>query len=149
MLYRERRSQPLWLLFLALLMTISLGIAYSAATTTALGTFIGIALSAPAIWWWRSRAVDLAVDADTLRVGRMRLERRLITEVEVLNPEQFLHRIRSGASTKDVLSFTTTNTGGVVVRFADPTDPFNAWVLSSRQPERLAASLTPHDSQAT
>ena len=138
----------MWLLMLALLMTTSLAIAYAAATTTTFGVVIAFGLGLPAILWWKSRAVDIAVDTQMLRVGRMTLERALVTSVDVLTNEEFLYRIRSGASTRDVLSFTSTDTGGVVVNFADSSDPFTAWVLGSRHPQRLAEVLNAPDAAA-
>lgn len=133
---------------LALLMTLSLAIAYAAATTTIFGVVIAVGLGLPAMWWWKSRAVDISVDSRVLRVGRMQLERSLVTSVEVLSNEQFLHRIRSGASTRDVLSFTFTHSGGVVVNFDDSSDPFKAWVIGTRHPQRLADVLSAPDAAA-
>lgn len=140
-MYRERRTQPLWLLMLALLMTISLGIAYSAATSTMIGSLIGVALSFPAVWFWWRASSNIEVTPTHLLVGRLRLERECIGRVEVLNSEEFLHRIRVGSKTTDALLFTRTNTGGVVLEILDDTDPYRAWVVSSARPAELGAAL--------
>ena len=142
MLYNERRLQPWWLLLFALLMTSTLGIAYAAAISTLIGYSVGGTLSSIALFaWWRARS-DIRVDADSLNVGRMRIERRFISQVRELTQEEFLHRIRAGASMTDVLSFTNTRTGGVVVEISDPSDPFTAWVLGSKSPRALVQALT-------
>ena len=146
MLYTERRFQPWWILLFALLMTSTLGVAYAAALSTLIGMSVGVALSGIAIYaWWRARS-DIRVDAQFLYVGRMKLERGVIRSAEALDEPSFLHRIRAGALLTDVLSFTGTRSGGVVVEIVDNSDPFTAWVLGSRTPQKLATvlSTTPH-----
>lgn len=142
MLYRERRNQPLWQLMLALLLTISLGIAYAAATSSTLGSIIGVGLSVPAVWLWRRAAADIELTDSFLCVGRLRLELSAIGTVTVLTPVDFLKRIRTGAKTTDLLLFNRTDGGGVALEIADETDPYRAWVISSRSPEKFAAALT-------
>lgn len=141
MLYRERRSQPGWLLFLALLLTISLGIAYAAATTSTFGSVIGAALSIPAVvLWWKS-ASNITVTEEHLLVGRLKLDLSVIESATVLEPQEFLKRLRTDGKTTDLLLFTRTDAGGVVVELNDPSDPYRSWVLSSRHPQQLADAV--------
>lgn len=142
MLYREQRFQPWWILLFALLMTSTLGIAYAAAVSTPVGVIVGSGLSAIAVYAWVRARTDIYVDGGALTVGKMRLDRTFIASVSVLDRAEFLHRIRAGASVADVLSFTSTNSGGVVVELNDPLDPFTAWVIGSKSPQKLAAALT-------
>ena len=141
MLYRERRSQPGWLLFLALLLTISLGIAYAAATTSTFGSIIGASLNIPAVvLWWKSSS-NITVTEEHLLVGRLKLELSVIASATVLEPEQFLRRIRTDAKTTDLLLFTRTDIGGVDFELNDPSDPYRSWVISSRNPQQLADAV--------
>ena len=126
---------------LALLMTISLGIAYAAATDTTLGTLIGFGLSALGVVFWLRAASHIEVTQTHLRVGRLNLERSVIGKVEVLDAAEFLKRLRANAKTTDALLFTRSNSGGVVVEILDSTDHYRHWVISSRNPQALASAL--------
>jgi hypothetical protein len=142
--FSERRFQPVWILLFALLMTSTLGVAYAAALSNLIGVVIGFTLSGIAVFAWLRARSDILVDDMFLRVGRMKIERGFIGVVTALDEAAFLQRIRSGAQLTDVLSFTSTRRGGVVVEILDENDPFRAWVIGCKSPQALAQALTDH-----
>ncbi len=145
MLFSERRFQPVWILLFALLMTSTLGVAYAAAVSNLVGATLGLTLSGIAVFAWLRARSDILVDDTVLVVGKMTIERKFIGHVTALDEAAFLQRIRAGAQLTDVLTFTSTRRGGVVVEILDDNDPFRAWVIGCKSPQALARALTDHN----
>lgn len=140
--YRELRLQPWWMLAVAISLSASLGIAWGAATFDWLGILIALGASAGTAWWWWSARSPIEVTAEGIRVGKMFLEYAHIGGVEALDPEAFLLRTSSGSRADDVNSLLHRSFGGVVIEVNDPTDPFEHWVIGSRNAAGLAKALS-------
>lgn len=139
--YSEFQFPPFWQAFLALLVTISLGIAYGSAVSAMWGWIVGICLSGFAIWWWVSKGVKITVSDQFLRVGKMKIELEYLGKITGLDEIDFLSRIRGQAHRQDVFILRNLTQGGVEIEIKDNRDPFCHWVVTSKQPSKLAAIL--------
>ena len=73
-MFLERRYQPIWLLGLGLVMTISLGVAYGSVLAAEFGFLLGSFSSALVIWLWFKAGSTIRVTSDGLLVGKYFLE---------------------------------------------------------------------------
>lgn len=138
--YRERLSPSLWLLVtVALAGPMVALIAVPAGSTIAL--VAGAAVSALLVIAVIAVTPVVTVEDDILRAGRAHIEvRHLGTPTPLIAedarqargpglPARGWHLIRGGID------------GLVVVPNIDPDDPVDAWTISSRTPDRLAAAI--------
>lgn len=140
--YSEFQFPPVWHALLALLVTISLGIAYASAVSIFWGWLIGGGLSIIAIWWWVSKGVQIHISDEHIQIGKLQIEPKYIGKVSALNAEEFLARIRGGAHRQDVFVLRNVNHGGIEIEIIDNRDPFCHWVVSSKHPSRLVTSIS-------
>lgn len=140
-MYFEKRRQPLWLLALSVLMTVSFGIAVSAATSSLAGSVVAlVSTSVVAIAWWRLGA-PITVTEEDLVVGAMHLPLSFVGEVQALEPQDFAVRIGAQARGDDAYSLLARDGGGIVVMNTDASDPFKQWVIGSKTPFALEAAI--------
>lgn len=140
--YRERLRVPLrwWLLLVLFVLSLWLAVAVSTPPTvmwvvSGLGTALGVAL----LLGYGAARVEVADDA--LRAGRARLEWACCGPATALDPET-THRILGvDADARAFLLVRPYLATAVRVDVQDPADPTPYWVLSSRRPDRLAASI--------
>ena len=140
--YSEFQFPPIWHAFLALLVTISLGIAYASAVSIFWGWLTGGGLSIIAIWWWVSKGIQIQISEEQIQIGKLQIDPKHIGKVSALNAEEFLARIRGGAHRQDVFVLRNVNRGGIEIEIRDNRDPFCHWVVSSKHPSRLASSIS-------
>ena len=144
-LYSEYQLPPLWHLFLALLVTSSLGIAYGSAISLLWGWIVGLSLSSVALWWWVSKGIRIIITRAELQVGKFSIERAFIGQAETYAPTEFMDRIRSGAHRDDVFLLRGVRTGGVAVELKDSRDPFCHWVFTAKNPSKIVELLKVRD----
>ncbi len=137
----ERRFQPVWILALGLLMTVSLGVAYGSVLIPIIGWVAGVGTTIPVVWLWLRGRTDIRMDEQSLYVGRYQLETEYVGDVLELDANQFLQRIRGGASQNELISIPNPKFGGIVISNLDETDPYRYWVLSSKNPKQTAAAI--------
>ncbi len=77
-----------------------------------------------------------------LRAGRALIPVSLLGRVAVLPPDRMRHLRGRGGDARAYLCQRSWIAAGVVVEVADPADSVPYWLLSSREPERLAAAIT-------
>lgn len=140
-MFVERRWQPWWLLGLLVTIALSLAIAYGAAINHLVGWILSFLLTLAAFAMWFSSRSHVAVSSDYVGVGRMKLEHQFIKDVLPLDQPEFLIRIRSAARADDMFSLRGSSRGGIVISLDDPTDPYKAWVISSKNPQALAHAI--------
>jgi hypothetical protein len=103
----------------------------------------GIALlcvAAAAVALVRSSAT-VAVTGDELVAGRARIPVSLLGEVQVLDRAEFTALRGPKADVRAYLCQRSWIPRGVKVSVRDPQDPTPYWLVSSREPKRLAAAL--------
>lgn len=143
--YSEFQLPPFWHALLALLVTVSLGIAYASAVSLVWGWLVGVVLSTVAIFWWIQKGIRIVVSPNLLQVGKYVIERSYLGGLEQLSKEDFLVRIRGGAHRNDVFILRGLKSGGVVVEIKDNRDPFCHWVFTARNPSMIVQILEGSD----
>ena len=138
--YRERLSPSLWLLVTVALAGPMVALIFVPVGST-IALIVGAAVSALLVVAFIALTPVVTVQGDVLRAGRAHIEvRHLGTPIAVTAedarqargpglPARGWHLIRGGID------------GIVVVPNIDPADPVDAWTISSRTPDRLAAAI--------
>lgn len=138
--YRERLVPPWWMLLLLLLIVpasllVFLPIDPWVGVAVALGLYGGIAA---ALWLG---APVVAVEDGVLRAGRARIEVVHLGAADALRGAGATAAMRAEWAPTDHHVISPWTRSLLRVAVDDPSDPTGAWVISSRQPERLAAAI--------
>ena len=140
--YTERLWHSAGMWFVALVMTVSLGIAYGSAYGTNLGLSVGIVASTAAIFGLLKNTPTIRIDELNFQVGRARMPLRYIGKVQILDETQS-RRARSRHAHKDAYFQLR---GGIkqtlIVEITDESDPHPYWQISTRNPEDLSTKLS-------
>jgi hypothetical protein len=139
--YTERLWHSVGMWFVALVMTVSLGIAYGSAYSANLGLIVGVVASTAAIFGLFRNSPTILIDEINFQVGRARMPLRFVGKVQILD-ESESRRARSTHAHKDAYFQLR---GGVkqtlIVEITDESDPHPYWQISTRNPETLAKKL--------
>lgn len=140
--YRERLTAPLSWWLAALAFAAVWGWVMLVATTWSIAIVVTVALAAVDLYAvWRYGSVLVAVDADTLRVGRASISRQQVGEVQPLSHADYRQQLGVRADARAYLATRPYLGRGVLVPIEDPSDPAPYWLVSSRRPDALAAAL--------
>jgi len=140
--YAERLRVPWWLWIPAL----GLGAILAAEVylgAPGLTTWVPYAIVLPltvAGLWWLGR-LRVAVEDGELRVDDARLPARFVAGVTVLGPAEKRVVLGTGARPHAFVVQRPWVSGAVQVHLDDPADPTPYWIVSSRDPNALAAVL--------
>ena len=106
---------------------------------TVIATLVTLGL----VTWWLVGygRVEVRVDADALHAGRAVLPRGNVGTVEALDAEATRRAMGADADARAFLVTRPYCRTAVRVEVVDPTDPTPYWLISSRDPAALAASL--------
>ncbi|PVE95577.1 DUF3093 family protein [Microbacterium sp. TPD7012] len=138
--YRERLAPSLWLLVTVALAGPMVSLIFVPVGST-VALIAGAAVSALLVTAFIAAAPVVSVEGTTLRVGRAHIDARFLGDPVALTgadarqargpglPARGWHLIRGGID------------GIVVVPNSDQDDPVEAWTISSRTPDRLAAAI--------
>lgn len=139
--YTERLWHSVGMWFVALVMTVSLGIAYGSAYGANLGLIVGVVASTAAIFGLFRNSPTILIDEINFQVGRARMPLRYVGKVQILD-ESESRRARSTHAHKDAYFQLR---GGVkqtlIVEITDESDPHPYWQISTRNPDELAKKL--------
>lgn len=140
--YRERLTAPVSWWLAAIGFALVWGWVFWVVTTWPITITVTALLSLGGCYLvWRYGSVLIAVDANGLRVGQAHLEPQFIGEATSLNRAAYRARLSTGADARAYLMTRPYLDHGVEVAVDDPTDPAPYWLISSRNPEALAAAL--------
>lgn len=140
--YRERLTAPVTWWLAAIGFALVWGWVFWVVTTWPITITVTALLSLAGCYLvWRYGSVLITVDADGLRVGQARLEPQFIGEATALNRTAYRARLGIEADARAHLMTRPYIDHGVAVAVDDPTDPAPYWLISSRNPEALAAAL--------
>lgn len=143
--YREQLTVPWWWWLIAL------GLAGSA--VVAVGAFLGprwalvsalvsVAAVMAALLPWH--LTTILVQPDQLKAGGAHISWEYIERAEPLSPAQTRTRLGPQADVRDWLLVRPYLDAAVEVTLSDPADPHPAWLIHTRQPERLAQVINDH-----
>lgn len=90
---------------------------------------------------WRYGSLTVAVDAEGVRAGRARLDAPWVGAIEVLDHAAYRRRLGPGADVRALIVTRPWLDRGVLLHVDDPRDPTPYWLIGSRDPAALAASI--------
>lgn len=139
--YTERLWHSVGVWFVALVMTMSLGVAYGSAYSLNLGIIVGVISSVAAIFGLLKNTPTIRIDELNFQIGRARMPLQYVGKVQILN-ETDSRRARSTHAHRDAYFQLR---GGVkqtlIVEITDESDPHPYWQISTRNPEELSLKL--------
>lgn len=142
MRYCERLTVPgLWWLigmFFAVSFVTAVGFYLGPVIALAAGLVTAAAVSAVLLWFGRTR---VGVDADGLHAGGALLEWPYLGQVRALTAAETARRLGSEADHAAWLLMRPYIRAAVEVEVVDAADPHPYWLISSRNPQALAAAL--------
>jgi hypothetical protein len=138
--YRERLGPSLWVLVSAAVVAPMAALVFAPLDTTIallIGGGVGIALIALLI----AGAPLIALRDGVLHAGRAHIDVALLGDPVILTGEQAHHARGAGLDPRTWHVIRGGIDAVVIVPVIDPDDPTPTWVISSRTPDRFAASL--------
>ena len=142
--YRERLWPRWWLWSLPLSLAALLAIAYGSAYGPLTGWII-LAIGVPAVLGFViALSPVVMVDDVAMTAGRARLPLAAVRAVAVLDRDRLVAVRRTGDARAFTLLRPWTGPDAVEIRLDDPDDPHPAWLVTSRDPARLAAAVSRH-----
>lgn len=145
MRYRERLWPGPWAWAGAVALPTVLAIAYGAAYGIIVGIVVWVPTLALTLIGVIATAPTIEVDADSLRAGRARIPRRVLTRGTPLDPQQTSQALRRAPADLFTLVRMWTTKRSVLLEVSDPSDPHSAWLISSRNPEAVLVALDLQD----
>lgn len=140
--YRERLTAPISWWIAAFAFALVWGWVFVVATTWIFAIIVTILLTAAGFAAvWRYGSLLIAVGPDGLHVGRAFVEAAHIGGATSLDRTSYRTRLGTGADARAYLATRPYLDHGVIVAIDDPADPAPYWLVSSRHPDALAASL--------
>lgn len=140
--YRERLHAPLSWWLLGAVLAVTLGWVFLVVTTW---TIAGVAtgLFAAAIGWglWAYGSLTLEVRDGDLIIGAAKLEQRFQGPAEPLDEASYRHTFGPGANARAFIRTRPYVRTGALIGVADDHDSTPYWLVSTRHPEALVASL--------
>ena len=136
---RIRWSASIWvtMIFLNLLIALTLWGVLDTQLTLAL-----LSLSLLLTWAWaRSSEYEIVVTEKELRVGRARIDLRLLGEITTLDSQEMKVARGVQIDPSAYLAIRSWIKTGVKVTIKDPRDPTPYWLISSKRFRKLAAAI--------
>ncbi|MGZ8705264.1 MAG: DUF3093 domain-containing protein [Aeromicrobium sp.] len=140
--YRERLRVPLsWWLFGAFF-AISIGWIFAVVTTWTIAAITTLVVAVPLAWALRAYgSLTINVDGGDLRIGPAQLESRFQGPAVALTAEEFRHRMGPGADARAFILTRPYVRTGALIPVSDTGDATPYWIVSTRHPDALVASL--------
>lgn len=129
----------------SLLMSVSVGVAVGAATSTAVGVALVALVQTLGTWTLINSAYGITVTRTDLVVGPATLPRWAIGDVAVLNRSDLRATLGVNANPAAWLMVRPWTKSAIKIIINDPHDPHPYWVVGTRQAAGLAAALKSSD----
>jgi hypothetical protein len=143
MLFRERLRVPLAWWVLALLLTVTMLVVVGFYLGPGWGIGVAVVTLGAAAGLFTSTSILVTVDGDELRVGRAVIERTYIGGCRALDAAATEVRGGVQADGRAHLVLKPYIATAVEIELDDPDDPVPYWLVSTRNPDGLAAALAP------
>ena len=140
--FRERLGPPWWVWVVGALLGAPLAVAYGAAFGSLSGWLVCAAYLAILCITLIATSPVICVDDLVIRAGRARLPLHYVGTVSALYPERMSNAkgINGDRAAYLVIRNWCSHTG-VLIEVTDETDPHPFWLVTSRDPQGLAAAL--------
>ncbi|PIE27909.1 MAG: hypothetical protein CSA58_01840 [Micrococcales bacterium] len=140
MLYEERLWPTPGIWVIAAVMAAGAGIALNPLGKP-LVAVVAVAVFIPVAAALTHFAITIRVDADELRVGKAHIDTSLLSGAESFDEEQARYAKGPGLDARAYLAMRGWLSGVVRIGLDDPSDPTPYWLVSSRNPQALAAAV--------
>lgn len=140
-LYRERLNPAwwMWLLFVGFGLSVLIALAPIATWLGILGAVMAVSVCAAVAY---TRAAQILVTPEDLQVGRARIERRFVGEVEAFTQADEIRSVRGPQLDARAYMNFAASVGPICrIEITDPVDPTPYWLASTRHPQQLADIL--------
>jgi Protein of unknown function (DUF3093) len=141
MLFRERLTVPAIWWVLAGLFSLSVLLAIGAYLGAVWGVGVSVATMLVAIAIFTSASTVISIDANQIRIGRASIDHPYIAGCRALDAEQTRRRAGVKADARAHLVLRPYINTAVEITLDDEADPVPYWLVSTRQPQQLAAAL--------
>jgi hypothetical protein len=141
MLFRERLTVPAIWWVLAGLFSLSVLLAIGAYLGAVWGVGVSVATMLVAIAIFTSASTVISIDANQIRIGRASIDHPYIAGCRALDAEQTRRRAGVEADARAHLVLRPYINTAVEITLDDEADPVPYWLVSTRQPQQLAAAL--------
>lgn len=140
----QERLSPAWWLVLALFIAVPTSVLIFLPLNLAVGAGVGVAiwLGLAGLLWWT--APILRLDEETFSAGRAHISRRYITQIDVIDHDGARAAKSVDLDARAFLVMRPWITPVIRVHLNDPRDPTPYWLVSTRQPEKLATLIGAH-----
>ncbi len=139
--YSERLWPSAWVWVVVLLVAASGGLVVVKVAPLWASAVVAAGCMALAGWGLVRSSAPVAVIGQDLVAGRARIPVALLGDARVVDRAEFTRLRGAGADVRAYLCQRGWIPQGVQVKVLDPQDPTPYWLVSSRQPQRLAAAL--------
>lgn len=141
--YQETLRAPWWMFAFALIGSLALGTAYGSALGVVVGLAVAVLTAMFLAFVLYMSAPRIVVHRNGLRAGPAELPLNAVGEIQVLDAAGM--RDALDLRTAPASSFAVVRAWaapcGIALEVKDEEDPHGVWLLSSRDPQRLAESL--------
>lgn len=137
--FRERLLPSMLVYIVALAMIAMLAIAVGAAYSPVQGWLTFLVFAVLCIVGLFIGSPVITVTSHDLRAGRATIPRRHLGHIEVLTGREM--RAAQNVATRYLIVRPWRTRGGLLVELTDEQDPHPAWLLSTKDPGRLAVAL--------
>jgi hypothetical protein len=140
--YRERLWVPWFGWLIAVALAGMVGVAYGAAISALVGWLVFLVVGGLAVWGLTVLAIEVTVDVDGLRVGRVFLEAEYLGAATALDRDAAVRLRGRDADARAFVVLRAWIKTAVRIDVADDRDPTPYWFVSTRHPHRLVAAIT-------
>lgn len=140
--FRETLRLPFGWWLIGILFAASVGWIFLVVSNWPVGILAGVVTALPvsyALWSYGSLRVEV-IDGD-LVVGNARLGSDFVGTATALDAATFRHTMGAGADARTFIRTRPYVRTGALVKVADPDDSTPYWLVSTRRPDDLVASL--------
>ena len=141
--YQEVLRPPWWVFGFAVLGALAIGVAYGSALGLIFGIAVAGLIAAFLVVGLQVSSPRIRVTHTHLHAGSASLPRNALGEVQVLDTSEMRDALdlRTAPATTFTLVRSWATPRGIRVDISDASDPHAAWLLSTRDPQRLAGAL--------
>ena len=138
---REVMRWPWWFSLLALGFDLSIVIALWAGLGNNAALIGLISTLLISIFFYQFSSLTIQVEKDHLHVGRAKIEKKYLGEIEVLDRARMKHLMRQGFDTRAFYAVRFWVKTGIKINIDDSRDPTLSWIISSKRAAEIADLL--------
>ena len=138
---REVMRWPWWFSLLVLGLDLSIVIALWAGLGNSAALIGLVSTLIISVFFYQFTSLSIHVDSEYLRVGRAKIEKEFLGEVEILDRLQMQHFMRQGFNPRAFYAVRFWVKTGIKIDINDPRDPTPFWITSSNRVGEIALLL--------